>query len=147
MSTANLNTKVTVMNKNYDVNCVSICGLFCGACPAYPHKCHGCLSDFLRESCRVCKNGFRQCAAAHSVTHCYLCQNFPCDRIEKFSQGPFIDGINNHANVIADSQRLRQVGQEKWLKEQAEKFTCTNCNQPLTWYNIASHSCNERSKG
>ena len=27
-----------------DEKCVSVCGLYCGACPAFPEECCGCLS-------------------------------------------------------------------------------------------------------
>lgn len=129
------------MKKTADKNCVSICGLFCGACPAYPQECHGCLSDYLRESCRECKSGFRHCAKIHNVSHCYACTDFPCERIEKFSQGPYIDGVNNHDNVIYDCIRIKSIGTARWLDEQVIKFTCPECGQRLTWYNINNHTC------
>lgn len=34
--------------------CASICGLFCGACPAFPEEYHGCFSDFVRDACKNC---------------------------------------------------------------------------------------------
>lgn len=129
------------MEVTADKNCVAICGLFCGACPAYPLDCHGCLSDYLRKSCRECKNGFRNCAKAHTVSHCYECASFPCERIEKFSQGPYINSVNNHDNVIADCLRIRDVGSTQWLEEQVSKFTCPECGQRLTWYDKDKHNC------
>ena len=39
------------MQRIPDEACASICGLFCGACPAFPNECHGCFSDYVREGC------------------------------------------------------------------------------------------------
>lgn len=121
--------------------CAAICGLYCGACPAYPNECHGCLSDFVREGCRECKNGFRDCVKAHNINRCYECEQFPCDKLREFSKYPVINGVCNHENVIPDSCRIKEVGIPQWIDEQIIKFTCPQCGERLTWYNIESHSC------
>ncbi len=41
------------MKRIPDEKCASICGLFCGACPSFPDECHGCMSDFVREGCKI----------------------------------------------------------------------------------------------
>ncbi|MBQ8599120.1 MAG: DUF3795 domain-containing protein [Oscillospiraceae bacterium] len=132
------------MKRVPDERCVSICGLFCGACPAYPEECHGCLSDHLRASCRECKHGFRDCVKEHQVSRCYECSSFPCERLEVFSKGPIINGVNNHANVIPDSCRLQEVGIEQWLKEKMEQHICPKCGELISWYNMQSHSCRDQ---
>ena len=47
-----------LMKRIPDETCASICGLFCGACPAFPNECHGCFSDYVREGCKGCKSEF-----------------------------------------------------------------------------------------
>ena len=128
-----------------DEQCVAICGLFCGACPAYPLQCHGCLSDFVRDVCRECEHGFRKCAKAHHVQRCSDCAQFPCPRLEEFSRGPVINGICNHANVIPDLQEIRRNGIGQWLEKQTLKFTCSKCGQRLTWFDRTSHECQNES--
>ena len=129
------------MKRIPDEKCVSICGLFCGACPSYPDDCHGCLSDYLRESCKECKNGFRDCAGTHNVTRCCDCPQFPCGRLDAFSKGPVIDGVNNHANVLADISRQRKIGVTQWLSEKMAQHTCPKCGELITWYEMGSHNC------
>ena len=46
------------MRRAPDEQCAAICGLFCGACPAYLEECHGCMSDYVRDVCRECKMDF-----------------------------------------------------------------------------------------
>lgn len=124
-----------------DEKCVSVCGLYCGACPAFPDECHGCLSDFVRDVCKVCKNGFRKCVAEHQITRCSECPEFPCERLKEFSRGPIIDGICNHADVISDLQYIKNHGIEQYLRCQAEKYTCSQCGERLTWFNRSKHKC------
>lgn len=129
------------MKRVPDEQCAAICGLFCGACPAYPEECHGCLSDYVREGCRECKNGFRDCIKAHHVRRCYACSEFPCERLNTFSKGPIIHGICNHANVIPDSYRMREVGLAQWIAEQLARHTCPNCGALISWFEMGSHTC------
>lgn len=125
-----------------DERCASICGLFCGACPSFPEECHGCLSDFVRESCKNCaRHGFLDCAERHCVTRCYACEEFPCGRLKAFSAGPVIDGICNHANVIPDSVRMREVGVSQWIKEKTAEHTCPSCGKLLNWFEMRTHTC------
>lgn len=129
------------MKRVPDEQCAAICGLFCGACPAFPEECHGCMSDYVRDVCQECKNGFRDCIKLHNVNRCYECSQFPCDRLNTFSQGPIINGICNHANVIPDSRRMKEIGPIRWIEEQIVRHTCPKCGKLITWFDMASHSC------
>lgn len=124
-----------------DEKCVSICGLYCGACPAFPQECHGCLSDFVRDVCKVCKNGFRKCASDHNIVRCNECPEFPCKRLEEFSKSPVINGICNHADCIPDLFRLQKTGMKRFLAEKAIQYTCSKCGQRLTWFDCKTHKC------
>jgi hypothetical protein len=78
--------------------------------------------DEIRDFCKVCKNGFRKCAAEHQITRCSECPEFPCKRLKEFSRGPIIDGICNHADVIPDLQYIKNHGVEQYLLCQVEKY-------------------------
>lgn len=125
-----------------DEKCASICGLFCGACPAFPGKCHGCFSDYVREGCKNCADhGFLECATKHNVRRCYECENFPCDRLKEFSTKPIIGGICNHANVIKDSLRMKKVGIPQWIEEKIKEHQCPKCGELISWFDLNSHTC------
>lgn len=130
------------MKKIPDEKCASICGLFCGACPAFPDECHGCLSDFVREGCRNCADhGFLDCATSHNVIRCFECAEFPCDKLREFSTKPIINGICNHANVIPDSLRMREVGVSQWICEKIVEHKCPKCGNLITWFEMSTHIC------
>lgn len=130
------------MDRIPDERCASICGLFCGACPSFPEECHGCLSDFVRDGCKNCeKHGFLDCATAHNVTRCFECRDFPCDKLQDFRTKPVIDGICNHAGVITDSLRMKEVGVAQWVREKIAEHTCPRCGKRLTWYEMGRHVC------
>ena len=99
------------------------------------------MSDYVRDVCRECKNGFRECIKVHNVSRCYECLEFPCARLDTFSKGPIINDICNHANAIPDSYRMKEVGPTKWIEEQIEKHTCLKCGELISWFDMASHIC------
>ena len=130
------------MKRIPDENCASICGLFCGACPSFPDECHGCLSDYVRKGCQNCADhGFLDCAVSHGVRRCCECQDFPCEKLREFSTKPVINGICNHASVIPDSLRMREVGIPQWLREKTEQHKCPACGELITWFDMGSHRC------
>lgn len=62
----------------------SRCGILCGKCE-YREKmnCGGCVhieKPFWGESCPV-----KSCCEGRSLTHCGMCENFPCDLLKQFA--------------------------------------------------------------
>jgi hypothetical protein len=127
------------------------CGLYCGACYHYRASfpkgkhlleetarqgrelagfaCKGCRSDILyvHPGCAEC--GIRACADDRGPLHCGLCPEFPCDRIRAF-QG---DGRIHHCDVLAQLEELSVKGSDRWLAEQAQRWTC-GCGARFSWY-------------
>ena len=122
--------------------CASICGLFCGACPAFQEECHGCFSDLVRDKCQNCnEHGFLECSIKHNVKRCYECDEFPCDKIKEFSTKPVINGICNHEKVITDSLRMKEVGISKWISEKIDEHKCPKCDELINWFEMNKHIC------
>lgn len=119
----------------------AICGLFCGICPFYPEKCHGCLSNKLTAHCVSCPNGFRDCVKEHNVTRCYECKDFPCERLEAFSGEHWENGICHHATVIDDLQFMKNNSVEEWVANKTNENTCPNCGRLIHWMDKESHIC------
>lgn len=116
-----------------DENTAGICGLFCGTCPMYPAHCHGCLSDKLAPHCRVCPNGFRECARERGVTWCFECGEFPCARLEEFLNTHWENGISHHAGVIENLKRMKAMGVAAWVEEEMAKTQCPQCGNLIPW--------------
>lgn len=129
------------MKKIPNEETAAICGLFCGTCPCFPNECHGCLSDKLTDFCKVCNNGFRDCASEHNVVRCYDCAEFPCDRLNYFKDTHIENGIGHHKNVIDNLITMKKIGVLKWVEQQTTENTCKNCDELIYWMDKNSHKC------
>ena len=139
------------MSYRYD----TFCGLYCGACPALQATkggrlegiaeewgrepadlvCHGCKSDYLSVYCRGCE--IRTCAKDKGLEVCGECEDFPCDRLQAFQA----DDSAHHSAVLANQERIGKVGLERWLAEQEQRWSCSCCWSPTTWYDERCPEC------
>lgn len=134
------------------------CGLFCGACYHYRASfyarerlqqeaarrgcdiegftCRGCRSEklYIHPGCAECE--IRACTDRKGIAHCGLCTEFPCERIRAF-QG---DGRLHHQGVLTELKRIREMGMEIWLTEQAQHWQC-ECGEPYSWYEETCSKC------
>lgn len=146
---------------------VAVCGLYCGACPMYlatqsddeqkrstllkrlssgPTKltiddllCDSCLGNGRVASfCQRC--AIRACPASKSnVIRCSDCPDFPCSRITDFNN----DGMLHHAEVLDNLRRIREMGVEEWAEFEEERWRCTRCHLPMSWYDSKCSSCGQ----
>lgn len=140
-------------------NLIAFCGLYCGACSfrvaaqdndrghlrnmpakydeyrdAPMEVCPGCRQESQDGQCAI-----RDCARRHGLTHCGQCCNFPCSRIRSFND----DGVPHHAAAISNLTRLAEVGEEAWLREQEQRWTCA-CGARLSWYRKECGLCGNK---
>ena len=125
------------MRRSVTRDTIEICGLFCGICPSYPEKCHGCMSDFLRPGCDVCHAGFRECAKEHQVSRCCECGDYPCARLEAFR----VDGKPHHLVVTENVGKMKELGLNLWLEEQIREHTCSRCGALVQWERSVCQVC------
>ncbi|WP_088226162.1 DUF3795 domain-containing protein [Desulfosporosinus sp. FKB] len=140
-------------NYNYD----SYCGLYCGACDvlmAYKHgyedkiapninlepsqiKCHGCKTDTIFVNCRKCT--IRSCAIKKKVDHCINCIDYPCNMQNELLQDFSTKHNLPHLQIIPKNlMTIKNIGIEKWLKEQDQVWKCPECQTDFSWY---THKC------
>ena len=141
-----------------------ICGIYCGTCPSYlaPRSgdveqvhavserhgidpvqvvCDGCLSAHVMEPCRVCRHGFRTCAADHHVTWCFECTEFPCERLLGFRDVHVKNGISHHEHVVENLTYMKLHGVGPWLDVQAERARCDVCGTANYWFSRTCAVC------
>ena len=98
-------------------------------------KCHGCKSEILFENCRGCR--IRQCAQSKNIEFCSECSEYPCEnikRIEKYN-------LAHHNVTVYSFETIKEIGVQKWLKQQEERWLCSNCDNPFSWYEDICTKC------
>lgn len=70
--------------------------------------------------CRGCQGGggypdcpVRKCVREKQLLSCADCPEFPCQMLENF--------LKNYPLFTADSRRLKEIGYEKWTREQEDR--------------------------
>ncbi len=145
------------------------CGLYCGACSIYQAvkrddtefltaaavgitemmgipseardlQCDGCLSDVRAIQCRECL--LRDCAFSKGLTHCAMCNDFPCQQITDFKNDQFA----HHSEVLENIRYQKEIGIPKWVKDQQERWSCPNCGKSTEWYGPQCHHCGTELK-
>ena len=124
---------------------LSFCGLNCTACEIYlashgDKELHDGLLKFFQEnfdsnitsvSCEGCRGAvdkcwgdpdchFRTWATEQGLTYCFECKDFVCDKLDEFGkQAP-----PNHANIIENLKKMKEIGVDKWIASQKEAKFC-----------------------
>jgi len=139
------------MDFRYD----TYCGLYCGACELMnafrdgkqeekakewnmkPEdiKCYGCKSGDPSNWCNECE--FKSCAEEKGVDFCGECIEYPCQMLKDFQA----DKAVHHSSVLRGCDRIKEIGMEKWLDEQDQRWSCVKCGTPSTWYREKCEKC------
>jgi Protein of unknown function (DUF3795) len=72
------------------------------------HACPGCRQGGGPPFCAI-----RKCARERSVDVCPFCDEYPCERLLAIAKG--------YPTLLADGQRLREIGLGRWIEEQGER--------------------------
>jgi hypothetical protein len=130
---------------------MAYCGLYCGAChsminyekqlgdagamemqtDAAEKPCSGCEAD-AEHPCE-----FLVCNKNHGTECCAFCPEFPCAMIIEFKDTEW----EHHQVVLQNLFRIKEVGVEKWLEEQAEYWQCPACGSRTMWYQRICTKC------
>jgi len=121
------------------------CGLYCGACIAYvvSKRCHGCgckcgkcIASECQKECVI----YECCVKRKGLKACYECEEFPCSMLIQFSRDPV---WLTHLTVLENLLRRKNVGTEKWLKEQRRIWTNDKYFRKWLWF---QKECVNRAK-
>jgi hypothetical protein len=128
---------------SFDKSLIAPCGINCGTCISYlraRNKCFGCRVNFdsKRKTCRLCKIKNCEHLAKGSLTFCNECEIFPCDKIK------YIDKryrTKYMASLIENLVSIKEIGIEKFLVNEAEKWKCLNCGSTLSVHLFNCPNC------
>jgi len=97
----------------------SACGLNCGLCPRFytdgDSRCPGCGGE--NFSNKHCSCSILPCIQRKSLEYCYLCDDFPCKKYDKWDKDSFI----THKNMMKDFEKAKTLGINVYKKELNEK--------------------------
>lgn len=133
-----------------ELKLVTYCGLYCGLCSQrgrIPHQAHLLKESMVKEgyevwgkelpgfnefwaflvdlcnpdkACPGCRRdggppfcSIRKCARQRKVDICVFCEEYPCKRLMGIAKG--------YPTLIADGNRIREIGIETWIQEQEER--------------------------
>ncbi|MBN2047181.1 MAG: DUF3795 domain-containing protein [Anaerolineaceae bacterium] len=109
-----------------DQNFLAPCGLYCGICSdlTVNHECKGCGVECGCGECAACWHHAHcriyQCVRGKGYLTCAECDDLPCTMLIEFAYDPF---WRSHLPVIENLRRIRKIGAEAWLAEQAEYWS------------------------
>jgi hypothetical protein len=152
------------------------CGTYCGACPAYIAKhsqdeqikknlqkrqtkrlegvppsnwmdgllCDGCVSGGkLAGHCQRCN--IRLCALNNQDdSRCSDCEELPCYRITNLiNMGSYL----HRKEYLPNLKKIREMGVQEWVKYEEERWRCSNCRLPMSWYDSNCTRCGNVRSG
>jgi len=90
---------------------VPACGCFCGGCPTYTRDKNPCPgAEINTKRCESCKT-FHLCCKEKGITHCYECNEFPCQKFKSWTKRWEKYG----QNFIENQKILKTQGTEGFL--------------------------------
>jgi hypothetical protein len=126
-----------------DPNIIAPCGINCSLCRAYirdRQPCPGCRGDDSHKSkgCITCK--IKNCAEISAGDHqfCYSCDRYPCATLLHLDTRY---RTRYGVNVIENLGRIRDVGVELVVAEEATRWTCPECGSRLCMHKPQCVNC------
>ncbi|MFW9820173.1 MAG: DUF3795 domain-containing protein [Candidatus Thorarchaeota archaeon] len=140
------------------------CGLYCGVCRIYQAykendlefkkdilptlndygvktvddiACTGCLSDgIVFHFCQSCP--IKDCIKVKKIEGCYQCDEFPCKIINEWPD------LLDKKIMFRSIPARRELGTEKWVKEEEKRYLCPNCGNKLFYGAKMCKKCNSK---
>lgn len=134
-----------------DIEKIGYCGLYCGGCKHFqltqngtleldeenqPMNCDGCNSSRLTVWCADC--AIKRCCQERGYRYCIECEENPCELVLRFMNDP---DYPYHQLVQKDMQRLKEIGEEKWVEEMEKRYHCAQCNHRVNWFETECPAC------
>ena len=87
----------------------------------------------LGKNCKGCRGGcgnpdcgIRKCAQDRQIELCPSCADYPC--------GHITDLAKRYPNLISDGKRQQEIGLDKWIQEQDERFKAGFCYSDIRYH-------------
>ena len=132
-------------------NLAAPCGMYCGTCRSYLLL----KKDLFEEKgyksgCTGCRIRNKKCAfikrdcpqlRKNEIDFCFECNQFPCSNLKKLDNRY---KEKTYVSFIKNLRRNKQVGVEKWLKEQEELYKCPDCEGEICLHDAECYDCGNK---
>jgi hypothetical protein len=132
-----------------DPKIIAPCGVNCSLCRAYIRDrkpCPGCRGGDSHKSnaCLTC--AIRNCRelAAGGHRFCFSCDNFPCANLLHL-EGRY--QAQYGVSVIANLERIKAVGVERFVAEEEARWSCPECGSLLCMHRPQCPACGHAWRG
>jgi len=121
---------------------IAPCGMNCGVCISYLGMRHQ-INDngFSRKYCPGCRPRGKHClfmkdscdrVGKGTVRYCFECADFPCKRLKALDKRY---RTKYHLSMIANLETIRDVGIDRFLAQESDKWRCANCGDVVCCHN------------
>jgi hypothetical protein len=119
----------------------------CGVCMRYLATVSGSAKQARTVECKGCRPMGKNCAfikkscewlREKKVNFCFECSVFPCRRLETLNRR-YTSRYNT--SLIDNLLQIRDVGVDRWLEKEAEKWRCLNCGGTVSIHNKKCYGC------
>lgn len=74
----------------------------------------------------------------NEIMFCFECKDFPCADLKKLDERHVCD---DKVSLIDNLLRIKEIGEEKWLREQEETWRCPECGGSLCVMDRGCYDC------
>ena len=131
-----------------DNNLAAPCGIYCGACRQYLVLKKEMLEERgFKIGCKGCRIRNKNCAfirrncpklRKNEIDYCYQCDNIPCQNLKKIDK---LYRERYSLSLIENLKRIEEIGDETWLQEQEELYTCPDCGGEICIHDEECYDC------
>jgi len=127
---------------------VGHCGIYCGACrtylvlkkdllkiKGYKRGCKGCILQN-----KKCAFIVRDCPQLRKkeIEYCFECEKFPCQNLKRMDN---IYLTRYNVSLLENLKKIKEVGVNKWVGEQAILYTCPECGGEICIHDSECYDC------
>lgn len=142
---------------------IGSCGIYCRACDHYfanteegkhllensaiakrvtEHPCQGCKSE-KEKICVFCVGcDVRLCSIEKGVLLCTECEEYPCNKLERFKTG-----LEHHKEAGKALEEMKGRKASEWAEVVEQRWTCPSCGKKYSYYEQVCVNCNASLNG
>lgn len=121
---------------------VAPCGICCLVCYVHLKKrksCPGCMSDDTeKKPPRCCNCEIKACTTDRGISHCFLCDDFPCKRIKSLDRSY---KERYKTSIVGNGLAIYEKGFDAHLVDVKVRWTCTGCGGIVSLHDRICSEC------